>query len=50
LNDLGNEYHFVLICPMYNHLRTTYIKNNTTSDVRVYAHLLNCLRLQINLP
>jgi len=26
LNDLEDEYHFVLICPMYNHLRTTYIK------------------------
>ena len=26
LNDLEDEYHFVLICPMYNDLRTTYIK------------------------
>ena len=46
LNDLEDEYHFVLICPMYNDLRTTYI---TTFDVRVYTSLLNCLSLQINL-
>jgi len=26
LNDLEDEYHFVLICPLYNDLRTTYIK------------------------
>ena len=26
LNDLEDEYHFVLICPMFNDLRTTYIK------------------------
>jgi len=26
LNDLDDEYHFVLICPMYNDLPTTYIK------------------------
>ena len=49
LNDLENEYHFVLRYVLCTTIYEQLILKNTTFDVRVYTSLLNCLSLQINL-
>ena len=39
-----NEYHFLLICPKYNHIRTKYIKRYyyTWPTTQKFTNLLNC--------
>ena len=27
LDEVEDEYHFILVCPLYNNLRKTYLKN-----------------------
>ena len=38
-NDLEDEFHFVLICPFYQELRTTYIKRYYTNNPSMYEFL-----------
>ena len=42
-NDIEDEFHFVLICPLYNDLRATYIKRYFVNrpSVLKFIELLN---------
>ena len=47
-NDLEDEFHFILICPIYNELRTMYIKRYYINNPSMYKfiELLRAFKLK----
>ena len=39
---LEDEYHFVMICPLYNELRPQYFPDLTLNDRTTFIHILSC--------
>ena len=48
LNDLEDEYHFIIKCPLYNNIRTEYIPNYYLRNPSVYKfiELLKCTNVK----